>query len=388
MSAPGRRLLYIAPAFLSYRLHKVVRGVQVFDMLFIRDLVGMGIDVTVPAEISWWSQLRARLTLPDGRHPRFRWTPPLIKPQWNGLFANLLVHGRFDTVYLGNGVRGAVPMIDLLRARRMVGRLVIQANRVPRPPVERAMRRWSDARIVAVSELVKSGFSPDLRSRVEVKYGLVDAHDYTPRSDEQERAHLAAPAEVPAGAGEPLTHFFLLGKLDTPVKDAPAAVRAFAAMPEGVRSRCRLHLVGYPDPRDAGDLPQGVLAYPWMDSGDIAGFLRGMDVLLVTSTTETFGQSAVQAMLSGLPTIANDLPTMREKLDPPDGEVTDLSGDGTPEQRAGLIYRTHEELVTHMSALATNPGLRRSMGRVARTRALERYVWDSSAFAREYFGVC
>jgi hypothetical protein len=41
-----------------------------------------------------------------------------------------------------------------------------------------------------------------------------------------------------------------------------------------------------------------------------------------------------------------------------------------------------------MSALATNPGLRRSMGRVARTRALERYVWDSSAFAREYFGVC
>lgn len=371
MTAQGRRLLYIAPAFLSYRLHKVVRGVQVFDMLFIRDLLAMGIDITLPAEISWRPQLRQRLTLPDGRRPRFRWTPPLIKPQWNGMFANLLVHGRFDTVYLGNCVRGAVPMVDMLRTRRMVGRLVIQANRVPRPPVERALRRWTDARIVAVSELVKSGFSPDLRSRVEVKYGLVDAQDYSPRAD------------GPVPTGEPLTHFFLLGKLDTPVKDAPAAIRAFAALPEPIRARCRLHLVGYPDPRDAGELPPGAIAYTWMDSADIAAFVRTMDVLLVTSTTETFGQSAVQAMLTGLPTIASDLPTMREKLDPPEGVA---AGDAES-RRAGLIYRTHDELVAHMAALATDPARRAAMGRVARARALERYVWDSAGFAREYFGV-
>jgi glycosyltransferase involved in cell wall biosynthesis len=111
-----------------------------------------------------------------------------------------------------------------------------------------------------------------------------------------------------------------------------------------------------------------------MDSADIAAFVRTMDVLLVTSTTETFGQSAVQAMLTGLPTIASDLPTMREKLDPPEGVA---AGDAES-RRAGLIY---------MAALATDPARRAAMGRVARARALERYVWDSAGFAREYFGV-
>ena len=54
----GKKLLYLAPALLSTDFSPL-RGVQLFDLLLIRQLVEMGINVTCQAEYTLKSRLKA-----------------------------------------------------------------------------------------------------------------------------------------------------------------------------------------------------------------------------------------------------------------------------------------------------------------------------------------
>lgn len=341
-------VLFLSPSFLSYRLHKQVRGVQLFEFQFIRELVAHGVDVTIPAERTWKPGFAEHLR---GVQPTVVWTPTLRRPTWNALAAALLLpKRRYGVAYLGNVARGMLPGVELMRQRGLWSRMVVQANRAPRPAFIRAQRRWR-ARVVAVSADIARYFPPETSPPVEVFYGVLEADQFYPRAE-------------PRADG--LVRFGMLGKLDTALKNVPMVLEAFRALPHAVRARAELHLIAYPSP--PGDLGPGVVAYPWQAPAAVPALLRDLDALIIASDSETFAQGAVQAMLCGVPVISRDLPALREKLH---------SG-------AGVLFQTGAELVSAMTLVAQDANFRARAGAIGRALALERYVWDTPAFVRRY----
>ena len=343
------RLLYLAPTFLAYRLHKQVRGVQVFDLQFIPDLARHGVHVTVPAEITWKPRLK-RL-LPDHPNIRVRYTPPLLKPLWNGLYAAAALRGRFDAAFVGNPARGLIPPIDLMLRRGLFGRIVLQANRGPHPRAAAALRRWP-VRAVAVSKQVRDDFPPDLRPHVDVYYGVLDADRFAPPTPE----HAPPPEPV---------RFALLGKLDNPWKGADTAIDAFLSLPPSARARSQLHLISFENPPQRLASHPDIVNHPWLPADRVGDLLPSMHVLLVPSSAgETFSQVMVQGMLTGLPVLTSALPVLAEKLD----------------AGGGVVCPDAPALAAAMADMAQDQALRAHHGSIARRVALERYVWDTRSF--------
>ncbi len=367
LNTPGpreRRLLYLAPGLLSYRVRKHVRGVQVFDIQLIRQLVQHGFRVSVAAESSWKPRLRELLgdvCVPakpgDAPGVEMIWTPTLRKPLWNSLWlaaALGLRRRRWPIAYLGNAGEGLATGAGAMYRLGVFQRLVVMAHRYPKPRLIDLVRR-ADARTLAVSANVECMFPRDLPHPCVIRFGEMDHAQFFPANGGKR-------------AADGLTHFVMLGALDTDLKDVPSAIEAFKRLPQEVRERCRLHLASFGNPPRAEDLPAGVIAYRWMPIDQIPAFLRRMDIMLVTSRSETFCLALVQGMLTGLPSVVRDIGALSEKVAP----------------GGGVTFTSVEELSAHMLALATDPERRERMGQIARATALERYTWDTTAFVREF----
>ncbi|MBL0871258.1 MAG: glycosyltransferase family 4 protein [Phycisphaerales bacterium] len=385
----GRSVLYLAPGFMSYRVHKHVRGVQVFDLQLIRQMVELGLVVTLPAERSWKPRLIGAGRGGDGvgalgdlTKPRaggegllkILWTPTLRKPLWNGLWAAGamgLSRARFDVCYLGNAGEGLAQAAGLMHRLGIFQRLVLLAHRYPKRRLIGLLRR-TRGRSLAVSNNVRSMFPDDLDPPCEIRFGEMDHAKFFPASRES-----AAIANDSGVRGDGLVHFVMLGALDTPLKDVPTALKAFGLIPDEVRAQCRLHLASFAKPPTAAELPAGVTAYPWMPIERVPEFLRSMDAMLVTSLSETFCLALVQGMLTGMPSVVRDIGTLTEKVDGGAGGANGVDG------RGGLIFSTPEQLAEHMTTLAKDARLRATMGEAARRTALERYTWRTEEFVRE-----
>lgn len=346
---PKGKVLYLAPAFLTYRLHKQIRGVQIFDLQFVRDLVEMGIDVTMPADANWRDRFNEHLR---GAMPRIVYAPHLRKPIWGALYSALKLRGRWDAAFLSNPANGMIPGMNLMRRRGMFDRLVIQANKVVAQKFADRTKHWN-AKYVAVSKLVKDTSPPELRENMDVYYGIANWTEF-------------GPPATPHADDAPV-NFAILGKLDNDWKGAPLALDAWARLDPQVRSRCRLHLVSHPSPPKRND--PTIIDHPWRPASEIPGLLREMDVILVPSTdNETFSQAMVQGMLAELPVICYDLHVLSEKMD----------------AGGGIIIRDADQLAAAITRLANNPAERRAMGKVARQVAMDRYRWRSEDFVRRY----
>ena len=83
---------------------------------------------------------------------------------------------------------------------------------------------------------------------------------------------------------------------------------------------------------------------------------------------ETFSQTTVQGMLTGLPVVHTSIPPFMEKFD-----------DG-----GGLRADTPAEMADALVRLADDAELRARLGREARATALARYVWDTNRFIKRY----
>lgn len=340
-----KSVLFITPCFLARRLHKEIRGVEVFDLLLLRRLVELGIRVTVGAEATWRGRLEHHLA---GAMPEVIYTPNLIKPLWNGLaLAPRLIGRRFDAMVLGNVGNGVGTVARLLRGR--CGRTVLIAHREPRAPFLRALR-GDFVDVVAVNEAIGAAFGAGPNWRVTVRYGVPNAEMYRERRDR----------------ADGVVRFAMVGRLDTPLKRVDMVLEAFRSLAPEALAVSELHLMGYPKPPT--DLPPRVVAYPWMTVEQVAERLPDMDVLVVASESETFCQALVQGMLCGLPGLVRRLPTLVEKVEP----------DG------GIVFDSPASLREGMERLARDAALRRACGEVARRRANERYIWDAAWFAREH----
>ncbi|MEM9083947.1 MAG: glycosyltransferase, partial [Planctomycetota bacterium] len=171
-------------------------------------------------------------------------------------------------------------------------------------------------------------------------------------------------------AGAPI-RFIMLGKLDEPWKAARRGVEAFLALPDEIKQTAELHLVAVSDPE--AWRASGVVPHRWIDADAVGPFLADMDIMLQLSNTkqETFCQTMVQGMLTGLPIIASDLDVLQEKVADGGGVVV---SDSAPVA----------DLTQAMAKLATDSEARVRMGRIGARVARERYVWNADWFSKTY----
>ena len=359
----GPSAAFLEKVFLDRREKTAaLRGVEIFNLRLVRDLCALGVRVSLFAEPSW-AETVAR-EVPDA--PGLRVVP--VRRRGPAVLSGLAAaralrriarrEGPFGTLLLGNVANRLVPALWLLRAGRDFRRMLLVAHRETSRRFLRAIRKLP-GHVVAVSEPVAAGFrGKGLAADVVADYGVMDADRFFPPAEPR-------PADAPV-------RFCVLGALDNAWKGADTALAAFRLLPPAVRAKCELHLMAWRDPPSFPDDP-GVTAYAWRDAAGVPDFLRGMDAMLVPSRDEevmreTFSQTAVQGMLTGLPVVHSPIPVLAEKFD----------------RGGGLCARTPDEFAAAMEKLAGDPALRAKLGAEARATALARYVWDSDRFLREH----
>ena len=332
-------------------------------MFFIRDLCALGHHITLPAERTWKPRLREYLGAEiDSGKIKVVYTPRLIKPIWNGLWAGLRLRGKWDIGFVGNSTKGIVPVVDFMLWRGLFKKVVIQASKQPPPNFAAACDRWPCV-ITTLSAFVSSGFLAHQRERAMVYYGVVGAEMYTPGA----RQLKGAGGEHGRCGEDELVHFGLVGLLDNPWKGGPMALEAMGKLPADVAPRVRLHMMSYLDKPECSD--ERVVFHVWRRPGEIPDMLRRMDALLVPSSAgETFSQAMVQGMLTALPVITSNLPVLTEKLD----------------AGGGLVAANSDEMAAKMAELARDAGARRAMGERGREVALARYVWNTADFVERF----
>lgn len=353
-SPTPRTVLFLEKVFLS-PIRKDPRGVEVFNLNLIRDLVAAGIAVTVGAHPSWERAIRDRAGGGAGSLDVVT-----AGGRGGGVYGAIklalsLRRRRFDVLLLANVANRLVPAMAVLRAFRVASRCVLIAHREPSARCLRAQLAWPST-VLAVNGVIAQEFRDAGCSDVHVYYGITDAHRFEPSR---------------APKPEDRVDFCLLGHLDSAWKGSDTAMDAFRRIPPETRARCRLHLASFHEPPSSVD--EGVVIYRWMPFDEMPGFLQRMDAMLVPSRDEgvmreTFSQAMVQGMLSGLPQLVGDLPVLTEKLD----------------KGGGLVFLTADELARHMATLAADRELRQKLGAEARATAEARYIWDSGVFVGRF----
>jgi glycosyltransferase involved in cell wall biosynthesis len=347
-------MLFVDKVFLKRRKPEPLRGVELFNLFLVRDLVNLGYAVTLMAETSWKKDIEQQLS---GSMPLCVWVPGTGIDALNGFLGALRLAGkRFDTLIVGNVGNGLIPAVSTLRRAGVFKRFVLVAHREAGARFVRLCRRLPGP-ILAVNRVIAEPFRDAGCPDVHVDYGVMNA----------DRFH---PASRPVQPGTPV-RFCVLGMLDNAWKGADTAVQAFRDLPEEARESSELHLYAFTRPPEFPE--KNIQAHDWVDPGVIPDLLRSMDVLLVPSRDEeimreTFSQAVVQGMLTGLPVIVSNRPVLMEKVD----------------EGGGIVYHRDKELVEAMMRLAQDAELRREMGARARSVALSRYVWDTSRFASTY----
>lgn len=343
-------VLFLDKVFLK-RAPDTWRGVELFNLHLLRDLVSLGHPVTLVAEASWQAAVEEFV----GPHrPEFLWFTARGPDALATLLAGWRLRGRaFDRLLVGNVGQGLLPLLRHLHRRAAFARAVLIAHREAAPAFVRAWSRWPGC-VVAVNEKIAAPFRVARGGPVRVDYGIFNSARFVPPAH-----RAAAPVRC-----------IVLGALDNAWKGADTAQAAFALLPAEVRAGAELHLASFRNPPAVGE---HVKAHPWLPADAIPGLLQGMHVMICPSRDEvvmreTFSQAMVQGMLTGLPLVVNDLPILTEKLD----------------QGGGLIFRNEAQLAEHLTTLIRDRDLRERLGAEARRTALERYVWDTARFARRY----
>ncbi|MFM9959450.1 MAG: glycosyltransferase family 4 protein [Phycisphaerales bacterium] len=365
MSTPAsvKSVLLLSPAFMADRRHKRVHGTEVFNFLFVRQLVSAGYRVTLCAEPAWRDGFAEHLAgVPRAgvgdRGPGLTtvYGLPLKKPLPASLsvLPRLLAMPAHDLLIVGNVARGILPAVWALQKAGKARRTVVIAHQNPKEKFLRGLRRI-DCEIQAVSGPVGARIRRLSDVPVWVSYGVLNGDLFFPRE-----GGFAARAPGPL-------RFGVVGQLETPWKGAHLALEAWAMLAKPLRAE--LHLCAYANPPRVDDA--SIVFHPWKRVEEVGAFMRTLDVLIVPSTSsETFSQVMVQGMLTGMPILAYNLDVLTEKLAPPPG--------------GGLVFSTAAELAGCMQRLVNEPAEIERMGAIARRTALERYVWRLSAFTERY----
>jgi glycosyltransferase involved in cell wall biosynthesis len=201
-------------------------------------------------------------------------------------------------------------------------------------------RQWLEA----------NGAAPE---RIHPVYNGVDVASFADRSSEP---------EVPT--------LVWLGRID-PLKDVETLIRSFALV-RRVMPEARLRMYGSA-PENKEYLARCVALRDSLDLGDSATFEGRVEsvvdayhsghIVLLTSISEGFPYTLIEAMASGMPTVATDVGGVRE--------ATGNAGITVPPQQPDAVAEA-------CLMLLSDAKLRSSIGRAARDRILSRFTLEQS----------
>ena len=209
---PRPTVLFLDKVFLK-RVPAPLRGVELFNLNLLRDLVRLGYPVTLIAEASW------KKTVADfvgEDRPHALWFSSLGPDALATPLAGWRLRGqRFDRLLVGNVGQGLLPLLRHLHRRRAFARAVLVAHREAGPRFVQAWRTWPGC-VVAVNEKIAAPFRNQVSGPVQVDYGIFHSERYHP------------PATRPAAP----VRFVVLGAL--PRNTARAARRQACTLPKRV----------------------------------------------------------------------------------------------------------------------------------------------------------
>jgi glycosyltransferase involved in cell wall biosynthesis len=184
----------------------------------------------------------------------------------------------------------------------------------------------------------------------------------------------------PASTSEPTVPTLVwLGRID-PLKDVETLIRSFARVRQVIPAT-RLRIFGGASAENQDYLRRCIELRDSLGLADHATFEGRVDsvvdayhaghIVLLTSISEGFPYTLIEAMAAGKPTVATDV-----------GGVREATGD------AGVVVppQNPEAMAQACLRLLSDANLRRSMGRAARARILSTFTLDQSldAFRRLY----
>ncbi len=350
---PENSVLFLEKTFL-YDEPELIGGVELFNLNLIREMAEAGCRLVVAANQGWGGVIRKSA----GQLPvEIMELQPGLDTVTRGMSMFWRCRNRsFKLLILGNTGNRLIPIMWMLDKLHMVEHCAAILHREPSPRFVRALKR-RPIDLLAVNSKIASHFDRNAFPKLTVGYGIMHHERYYP-------------AESPP-AEKPFVDFCVVGHLDRKWKGSDTAVSAFRKIPGELRSKCRLHLLGFTMPPSFPE--SNIIVYNWKTCDEVGPFLRQMDVMIVPSRDEnvmreTFSQTAVQGMLSGLPLIVSDLPILVEKLD----------------RGGGLVFHDEAGLADAMVKMVSEPEFRRTQGAMGRQTALARYVWDTKAYVKEH----
>lgn len=349
-----KHVLFLDKVFLRGRTHDKLRGVEKFNLALLKDLNDFGIEVTVVAAKSWHKALsetnsKGNLRIISVLEFGEAWMKALLAiPKLYGK--------RFDLLFLANVGNGIVPAVRLMYALKLFPSCTLLAHREASSYFVRQFKKIP-CKVVSVNSQIAKPFSEANFPVSDVYYGITNSTRFKQKQHSEKD-------EI---------NFAVFGNLDSPWKGVDTAVSAFKKLPAEIHKKSTLHLAGFSDKLPNFDDTK-IKVYNWLEDNQVVEFLNSMDVMIVPSRDtnemkETFSQSMVQGMISGLPLLVNDLPILTEKVD----------------EGGGLIFKTEAELTEKMVDLATSHELRAELGAKAHRTALERYNWSTRYFVEKYF---
>jgi glycosyltransferase involved in cell wall biosynthesis len=159
-------------------------------------------------------------------------------------------------------------------------------------------------------------------------------------------------------------------------KDPETLLRAYASLPDAIRSRTRLRIIGEGDKRPG--LEAFIAQHGLADRVELLGAVERQTVLnellrsdlfVLTTHYEGLPRTALEAMHAGLPVIASDVWGVKELF-----EADPRADDG----EMGILVRERsvQDVRDALERLVAGDALRREMGEAARRRARRLFSVD------------
>lgn len=355
-----KSVLFLDKAFLKGRPSDL-RGVEVFHITILNEMVRLGVPLTVVSDSSWEADRVAYLAHSVQQPIDWLLVPGFGATILTTPLSSWRLAGRsFETLFLGNVGKGICSQVAWLYRKHVFNRCVVFAHREASAGMLKDLLTISDLTVLAVNEKIAAPFRAAGLQKVFISPSGANSENFSPGEDPK-------PSDT-----DGIIRFCVIGQLDNAWKGADTAVEAFRRLPDGLKERCELHLASFQQPPTYPE--KHIHVHRWIPFAEMPAFMRRMDIMLAPSRDEngimreTFSQVTVQGMLTGLPVIASDLEIFKEKLEPV----------GNP------IFHSVENLRDWMVRLAENRDERLQMGKQARKRAKACYIWSTQEFIKRY----
>lgn len=354
MSQP-KKILFLDKVLTKPLKEKRLRGVEVFNVFFIKDLIHLGHKVTLIVHPTWKEMIDREI--PPGDNLNLLIASRIGGKNLGSLAALWRVRKqKFDTLFLANVGNGILVAYKFIQLFKMAEKTTLLAHKVPGEFFVKSLSR--DTTVVSVNGTISKPFELANFPVTDVYYGILNSDQFYPRDEPRTDEKI---------------RFGMLGDLDSDWKGSDTAIEAFLKLPPEIAEKCELHLAAFsqknPEIEDSR-----IVIHKWIDRDEVGDYLRNLDVMLTLSREiegnmmETFCQTMVQGMLCGLPQITTDLEIFTEKLD----------------EGGGIVTRDLDELVNALKTFATDSDTKTEQGKIAARIGGERYQWTSDFFISKY----